>query len=274
VAIQEHPNPALANERRPRFPDGMAVSLQDLVAHCNERLSTPGFPDFPGAMNGLQVANNGTVTTIGAAVDAGLEPFAKARDAGVDFLIVHHGMFWDAPKPLVGAMHEKVKLLLDANIALYSAHLPLDAHPEIGNNALLVRELGLEPARTFYEFEGRDLGTIAHHSGSRAALRAKLETLFPGGVTALEFGGEAPREVAVITGGGYGVGGQLAAEGVDTFITGELKQHWFNRAQEERLNVYACGHYATETFGVRALAAELSAKFELPWEFIATDCPL
>lgn len=252
----------------------MTVALQDIVSHCNERLSIPGFPDHPGALNGLQVENSGSATRIGAAVDAGLDTFAKARDAGVDFLIVHHGMFWDAPRPLVGAMREKVKLLLDSDIALYSAHLPLDAHPEIGNNALLVRELGMEPARAFCEFEGRKVGAIARHSGMRSALRARLEALFPGGVTALEFGSESPREVAVITGGGYGVGGELAAEGVDTFVTGELKQHWFNRAQEERLNVYACGHYATETLGVRALAAELSAKFGLPWEFIATDCPL
>ena len=252
----------------------MSVALNDLVAYCNDRLFLPGFPDFPGAMNGLQAANNGTVTRIGAAVDAGIEPFRKARDAKIDFLLVHHGMFWDAPRPLVGPMHEKVKLLLDSNIALYSAHLPLDAHPEIGNNALLVRELGLQPAREFYEHEGRKLGAIGKHSGPRAALRAKLEKLFPGGVVALEFGSDSPAEVAVITGGGYGVGDELAAEGVDTFVTGELKQHWFNRAQEERLNVYACGHYATETFGVKALAAELSAKFGLPWEFIATDCPL
>jgi dinuclear metal center YbgI/SA1388 family protein len=252
----------------------MTVALHNLVAHCNERLSIPGFPDYPGAFNGLQVANNGAVTRIGAAVDAGLEPFTKARDAGVDFLIVHHGIYWDAPRPLIGAKREKVKLLLDANMALYSAHLPLDAHPEIGNNALLVRELGMEVVRAFYEFEGRKIGATASHSGTRVALRAKLEKLFPRGITALEFGSAEPREVAVITGGGYGVGNELAAEGVDTFITGELKQQWFNRAQEERLNVYACGHYATETFGVRALAAELSAKFGMPWEFISTDCPL
>jgi dinuclear metal center YbgI/SA1388 family protein len=252
----------------------MTVALHDLVAHCNERLSIPGFPDYPGALNGLQAANNGTVTRIGAAVDAGLEPFKMARDAGVDFLIVHHGMFWDAPRPLTGTMREKVKLLLDANIALYSAHLPLDAHHEIGNNALLVRELGMKPARDFYEFEGRKIGAIAHRACTRAALRGQLEKLFPAGITSLEFGSDEPRGVAVITGGGYGVGGELAAEGVDTFITGELKQHWFNRAQEEKLNVYACGHYATETFGVRALAAELSAKFGLPWEFISTECPL
>lgn len=252
----------------------MPVPLSDLVGYCNERLGLPGFPDFPGALNGLQVANNGTVTRIGAAVDAGLEPFKSAQTAGVDFLLVHHGMFWDAPKPVTGAAREKLKLLLDSNIALYSAHLPLDAHPEIGNNALLARELGLDPARTFYEYEGHDLGVIAKHAGTRTELKTKLAKLFPGGMTALEFGGEKPAEIAVITGGGYSVGGQLTAAGVDTFITGELKQHWFNRAQEERLNVYACGHYATETFGVKALAAELSAKFGIPWEFLATGCPL
>lgn len=252
----------------------MPVALSDLVAYCNDRLSVPGFPDFPGALNGLQVANGGTVSRIGAAVDAGLEPFTMAKAAGVDFLLVHHGMFWNAPKPLTGAMREKVKLLLDSNIALYSAHLPLDAHPDIGNNALLARELDLKPVRTFFPFEGHDLGVIAKHAGTRTELKAKLAGLFPSGITALEFGGESPAEVAVITGGGYGVGGELAAAGVDTFVTGELKQHWFNRAQEERLNVYACGHYATETFGVRALATELSAKFGIPWEFLPTACPL
>lgn len=252
----------------------MPVALNELVSHCNTRLSLPGFPDFPGAMNGLQVANDGNVTRIGAAVDAGLDAFTKARDAKVDFLIVHHGMFWDAPRSVTGVAREKLKLLLDSNIALYSAHLPLDAHPEIGNNALLVRELGLETARTFYEHEGRDLGAIARLDVSRDELRARLGKLFPRGLTALEYGSANPREVAVITGGGYAVRGELAAAGLDTFITGELKQHWFTRAQEERLNVYACGHYATETFGVRALASELSAKFGLPWEFLATDCPL
>lgn len=233
----------------------------------------PGFTDYPGALNGLQVANTGTVRKIGAAVDAGLEPFRRAAAAGVDFLIVHHGLFWDPPRPWTGLLYEKLDVLMRANLAVYSAHLPLDAHPDLGNNAVLARRLKLEPARGFMPFEGRDIGLIARHQGTRAELRRRLESLFPR-VTAIEFGSDAPAQVAVLSGGGYSVGQELAAAGVDTFITGELKEHFFNRAQEERLNLYTCGHYATEVFGVCALAEELAARFGLPWEFIATQNPL
>jgi dinuclear metal center YbgI/SA1388 family protein len=249
------------------------TSLDDLVSYCSERLDLPGYPDFPGAVNGLQMANNGTVTRIGAAVDAGLEPFKRAAEAGVDFLIVHHGMFWQPPCPWTGPVREKLALLMESNMAVFSAHLPLDGHPEIGNNAVLAGKLGMETVRGFYPFEGRNIGYIAKSGLSRAKLRESLEALFPR-VTAIEFGSETPPEIALVTGGGYGIGGELAQEGVDTLITGELKEHFFNRAQEEHLNLYACGHYATEVFGVCALAEELAKRFDLPWEFIPTDNPL
>jgi len=249
------------------------AQLADIVAYCNRRLDIPAFPDFAGAVNGLQMANNGTVTRIGAAVDAGLVPFRRAAEAGVDFLIVHHGMFWEPPRPFTGVTYEKLALLIDANMAVYGAHLPLDAHPEIGNNALLARRFDLEPTETFLPFEGRDLGIIARCAHSRAELRQRLTQHF-NSVTALEFGSERPERVAILTGSGAGIGGELAAAGVDTLITGELKEHFFNRAQEEKLNIYACGHYATEVFGVCALAEELANQFDLPWTFIATDNPL
>ncbi len=248
-------------------------NLDALVDYCDQRTRRTEFSDAPEAFNGLQVANDGRVTRIGAAVDAGLEPFRRAAAAGVDFLIVHHGMYWDMPRPLTGAAYARVAALLGGNCALYSSHLPLDAHPEIGNNVLLARQLGLPPRRGFAPNPGGDIGLIASNTATRAELRARLESLYPR-VLAIECGAERPAEVAFCSGGGNSVVGLLAAAGVDTLVTGELREEHFNRAQEERLNLYLCGHYATEVHAVRALAAELGARFGLPWEFIATENPL
>jgi len=248
-------------------------SLQDLVTYCDQRTRREAFQDAPGACNGLQVANDGRVSRIGAAVDAGLVPFRAAVAAGVDFLIVHHGMYWHAPEPLTGAAHARVAALVRGNCALYSSHLPLDAHPEIGNNALLARQLGLAARRGFMPNAGGDIGLVAAHGAPRAQLRTRLESLYPR-VIAIEYGSEAPAEVAFCSGSGNSAVGALAAAGVDTLVTGELREEHFNRAQEEGLNLYLCGHYATEVHAVQALAAELSAKFGLPWSFIPTDNPL
>ena len=252
----------------------MPAALAELVAYCQQRLGLPAFADFPGSVNGLQIENNGTVTRIGAAVDAGLVPFQRAAASGVDFLVVHHGLFWDGAKPIVGPAREKLQVALGANLAVYSAHLPLDAHPEIGNNAGLARALECEPLRTFLPYQGRDIGLIARAPVDRTALRRRLVAQFPGGVTALESGSIAPREVAILTGSGMSALDFLPSAGIDTLVTGELKQAAFNRAQEDKLNLYLCGHYATETFGVRALAAELAERFGLPWIFLGTECPL
>lgn len=250
------------------------TTLEDVVAFCNERTGTPGFPDFPGAFNGLQVANTGRVSCIGASVDAGLVPFRNAVAKGVDFLIVHHGLFWTPPQPLTGVNYQKVKTLFDADCALYGCHLPLDAHPEIGNNALLAFRLGLKSVGTFMPFEGRDIGLIAECPYDRGELRERLDTQFPGGITPMEFGPGNPERVAIVTGGGGSALADLAAAGVATLITGELRQHEYNRAQEAGWNVYCCGHYATETFGVAALAEEAALHFGINWEFIESDCPL
>ena len=248
-------------------------TLTDLVAYCDTRTRITAFKDAPGAMNGLQVSNNGRVTRIGAAVDAGLVPFRDAVARGVDFLIVHHGMYWDMPRPLTGPAYERIATLVAGNCALYSSHLPLDAHPVLGNNAILARSLGLRPRRGFVENEGGPVGCVAPHKGTRSALRSRLESLYSR-VTAIEFGSARPRQVAFCSGSGNGAMRDLLEAGVDTMVTGELREEWFNVAQERGLNLYLCGHYATEVHGVKALASELSAKFGLPWEFIATENPL
>ncbi len=247
--------------------------LSDVVTYCDTRTRRAAFIDAPGAFNGLQVANDGRVTKLGAAVDAGLVPFQKAVAAGVDFLIVHHGMYWDMPRPLTGPAYDRVAALVHGNCALYSNHLPLDGHPEIGNNALLARSLGWKKTEPFLLRDGEHIGRLARVKVKRAELRTKLEQLY-GRVIAIECGSAAPRAVAFCSGAGNSAIPHLAAAGADTLVTGELREEWFNVAQEQRLNLYLCGHYATEVHAVQALAAELAKKFRLPWEFIATDNPL
>ena len=250
------------------------AKLADLVAFCDKRTRLAAFEDAPGAFNGLQIANRGVVTKIGAAVDSGLIPFQRAVAAEVDFLIVHHGMYWDMPRPLTGPVYERVAALVAGNCAVYSNHLPLDSHPVIGNNALLARQVGLTPRRGFMPNAGGDIGRIAPSRGlTRAALRSRLEKLYPR-VIAIEYGSANPREVAFCSGSGNSAVRGLKQAKVDTLVTGELREEWFNCAQEEKLNLYLCGHYATEVHAVKALAAEVGRKFGLPWEFIATENPL
>lgn len=251
----------------------MAI-LSDIVRFCDERSRRAEVADFDGSCNGLQFENDGKVTKIGAAVDAGLVPFRLAAERGVDFLIVHHGMFWNPPLPFTGVNREKLRVLFAANLAVYGSHLPLDAHPQIGNNVLLAKALGLDVTGTFLPYKGVDIAVKTAPTPSRSELRGRMEALFPKTLIAIEAGPEKPSAIGILTGSGRSAIPELAGQGIDTFVTGELKQEHFNMAQELGLNIYLGGHYATEVFGVQALAAEVAAKFGLPWEFIATECPL
>ncbi len=251
------------------------ATLHEVVHWCDRRTHRSGIRDFPGAENGLQVENSGAVTRIGAAVDAGLRPFEAAAAAGVDFLIVHHGLFWRPPLPIVGPHRKKLRLLFDHNIALYGSHLPLDCHPEIGNNVLLARALGLVPSGSFLEHEGTAIGTRVDAPGvAFSELVARMAALFPETTRSIACGPESPHRIGILTGSGQSAVPRLHAEGIDTFITGELKQEHFNFAQEWGLNLLLGGHYATETFGVCRLAEELAAHFDLPWTFLPQPCPL
>lgn len=251
----------------------MPANLDDLANYCDARTRRAAYKDYSGAFNGLQLANKGKVTKIGASVDSGVGPFRKAVSSGVDFLIVHHGMYWDMPRPLTGPAYERLAALFQGDCALYASHLPLDGHPEIGNNALIAKQLGLSPSRPFAAKDGEAIGWIAAHNDGRDGLRQQLAALYPR-VTALEFGSESPREIAICSGSGASVVQELRPAGVDTLVTGEVREETFNYAQENKLNLYLCGHYATEVHGVKALAAELAAKFNLPWEFLPSDNPL
>lgn len=250
------------------------TTTTELVKFCDQRTNQKNIPDFKGSHNGLQIANDGTVAKIGAAVDAGFAPFDQAVRAEVDFLIVHHGLFWIPPIPITGKAYEKTKLCIESNLAVYGSHLPLDCHPEIGNNRLLADKLELSPEATFLPYEGVDIGLVATCSYNLKELRERLSALFPKGFHSMEFGSKNPEKIAILTGSGQSAVDQILSAGADTLVTGELKQHHFNLAQELGINLYTCGHYATETFGVDALAQEVANTFDLPYEFIDMECPL
>ena len=244
------------------------VSLKTIVAHCDKILRTRAIGDYEGAANGLQVENSGAVTRIAAAVDASVATAKLAIAAKADLLIVHHGLFWSPRQPWTGKNYELMRLLLENNVAVYSSHLPLDAHPKLGNNAQLCVALGLKNLKPFFASHGQTIGFKSQTKISRADLAKKLERATGGKPKLIPGGKEICERIGVVTGGAGGDLKIAASEGVDTFITGE-GPHWtYALAEELGLNVFYGGHYATETFGVKALAAELSKKFKLPWEFL------
>jgi dinuclear metal center YbgI/SA1388 family protein len=251
------------------FIERMAnASLRAIVSHCDRTLRTAEIHDYDGAHNGLQVENNGTVTRIAAAVDASLATLRKAVAAHADLLIVHHGLFWSPRVPWTGANRKLLQLLIENNLAVYSSHLPLDAHPKLGNNAKLSAAMGLRKLKPFFFSKGQFIGLQTTTAIERSELVSRLELAVGGAVKLLPGGPERCRRIGVVTGGAGGEINQAAKEGVDTFITGE-GPHWtFPLAEELGINVLYGGHYATETFGVKALAAELSRKFKVPWTFI------
>ena len=244
------------------------IPLQKIVSHCNKILRTAAIGDYDGAANGLQVENSGSVTRIAASVDASLATVKLAIAAKADLLIVHHGLFWSPSHPWTGKKYELLQLLIENNLAVYSSHLPLDAHPRLGNNALLAAALGLKNLKPFFPSHGQEIGLQTRQKISRADLSKKLERATGVKPKLIPGGREICERIGIVTGGAGGDLKIAAAAGVDTFITGE-GPHWtFALAEELGLNVFYGGHYATETFGVKALAAELSKKFKLPWEFL------
>jgi len=244
------------------------ISLATIVNYCDKILRTHEIGDYDGAANGLQVENSGAVTRIAATVDASLATVKLAVAAKADLLIVHHGLFWSPSHPWTGKRHELLRLLIENNLAVYSSHLPLDAHPKLGNNAQLCAALGLKNLKPFFTSHGQPIGFRSQTKISRADLAQRLERVTAVKLKIIPSGKTICEKIGVVTGGAGGDLKLAAAEGVDTFITGE-GPHWtYALAEELGLNVFYGGHYATETFGVKALAAELSQKFKLPWEFL------
>jgi dinuclear metal center YbgI/SA1388 family protein len=244
------------------------ASLDTVVKYCDKILRTKRIGDCDGAANGLQVGNSGAVTRIAAAVDASLATVKLATAAKADLLIAHHGLFWSPSHPWTGKKHELLRLLIENNLAVYSSHLPLDAHPKLGNNAQLCTALGLKNLRPFFFSHGQFIGFKARQKISRADLAERLERATGMKPRIIPGGGKICERIGVVAGGAGGELKQAASEGVDAFVTGE-GPHWtYALAEELSLNVFYGGHYATETFGVKALASHLSWKFKVPWVFL------
>ena len=244
-------------------------SLEKIVAILDKPLRAEAYSD--SSHNGLQVANSGKVSRVACGVDASLEFFQAARRQGADLCIVHHGMSWgDSLARLTGAKYDLVKFLMQNDMALYASHIPLDAHPTLGNNALLAKALGLQKLVRFGRYHGAVIsfqGSLAKAMG-RDEFRERIGRVTGNAVTALPFGAARIRTVALISGGGAEWMEAAANAGMDAFVTGEIGLCAYNIAKQAKLNAFAAGHYATETLGVKALGALLQKRCGIPAEFI------
>jgi dinuclear metal center YbgI/SA1388 family protein len=250
------------------------ISLARIAHELDSLLDSEGFPDYPQAINGVQVETRSNIVKVAAAVDLRERTIKSAAEQGANLLLVHHGLFWGGLQPLRGSHFRRVHALLASGIALYSSHLPLDAHPDIGNNVLLARELGLTPSAGFARYETIEIGVRGESNIATADLITAAD------VVARRWGGAArhspsePGRVtkrwAICTGAGASADTlrEAVQHDIDTLIVGE-GPHWTAvDADELGIVIIYAGHYATETFGVRALADHVARTFDLPTVFI------
>jgi dinuclear metal center YbgI/SA1388 family protein len=242
----------------------------EILAFAHAYLDVDAYPDY-GPM-GMQVPGSREVSRVVCAVSSSLELFERAAAANADLILAHHGLFWDRdPRGIDEPLKRRLKALFDADMTLAAYHLALDAHPEVGNNALLARELGVLPERRFAElgFGGalsEPVGIEAFADRVREAL--DMEPLvFASGPATVE-------SAAVVTGGAGRLLPEAAREGYDLFVTGEAEEWTLQASKELGINYVAGGHYATERIGIKALAAKLAERFELEWEFVELPNPV
>lgn len=248
--------------------------LAEVVEYLDAELRTAEVPDAEVALNGLQLANAGDVTRVAAAVDFSLATVRRAVTDGANLLVVHHGMFWRGAEPLVGRTYERLQAAIAGNLAVYSSHLPLDTHPELGNNALLARALELRPTASFGRYRDIDVGVMGEVDVPTSALVERVRAFarpFGSVVVATRVGDDhRTRRWAIVT--GAGASGATLAEArrrsVDTLIVGEGPHHTAVEAAEQGPVVVYAGHYATETLGVQAVATRLADRFGVSWTFI------
>lgn len=246
----------------------------EIAEHLDTILGTASVSDYPTAVNGLQVANRGPIRKAATAVDASLRTIEGAIAADANLLIVHHGLFWSGVQSLVGGRYDRVRLLIEHDLAVYSAHLPLDRHPTLGNNILLARALGLEPTGEFAQFQSIAVGVRGETAQPTAhlvdAAREFAKAWGGDARTSAIPGGHITRRWGICTGAGAAADtlNEANALGLDTLIVGE-GPHWTAvDAPERGLVIIYAGHYATETLGVRALGEHVAATFGIPWMFI------
>jgi dinuclear metal center YbgI/SA1388 family protein len=250
--------------------DSRSIPLDRIVVYLDQLLETSTTPDYPNALNGLQLSNSGLVTKVAGAVDFSTKAIDAAIKENANLLIVHHGMFWSGLKPITGNSYRQIQRLLDADVAVYSSHLPLDRHPNLGNNVLLARELGLTPLHPFARFSEVFVGTQGRSDIETSTLVARAEAFsHTHGGSVITAGVTDPNRMthrwAICTGAGASAEtlAEAAHDGVDTLIVGE-GPHWTAvDAVERGIAILYLGHYASETLGVFALADDLSREFQL-----------
>ena len=246
----------------------------DIAAHLDALLNVGLTPDYPQALNGLQLSNRGEITRVATAVDFSSRTVAGAVREGAQMLLVHHGMFWSGIRPIVGEAFERLRLLVEHDVAVYSAHLPLDLHPEVGNNVLLARALGLQPEAGFARFKTIDIGVSGRANELTLALAERVRAFSAAlGSTLVTTPFDASRRTSTwAVCSGAGASSETVAEarsrGIDTLIVGEGPHHTAVQARDEDIVVMYAGHYATETLGVRSLGERLAGAFGLESIFL------
>lgn len=247
----------------------MSTPLVKLTRFLDDTLDIAAFRD--ASNNGLQLENNGNVTCVLAGVDASLRLLEEAAARGADLVICHHGLSWgDSLKRITGLNHRLVAFAVRHNIAVYAAHLPLDAHPRYGNNAQLCKALGLSNPAPAFTYHGETIGFTAAYPRQIGfdAFCDRVRAHVAPEIRALGFGKKTVRKIGVVSGGAADMADQAAELGVDVFLTGEPSLQGYTLAENLGLNVVFAGHYATETFGARALAGLVGRRFKLPAEFV------
>ena len=250
------------------------TDLERIAGHLDALLQTSVIPDYPGALNGIQFANRGRITGIAAAVDVSRRVIEATIKAEANLLLVHHGMFWGGAQPITGAAYERIRLLVAHDVAVYSSHLPLDAHPTLGNNVRLSGTLGLEPSGAFARYRTIDVGVRGECDRETMDLVRQLTAfaaVHGGTVRSTHIdSGRRTRHWGLCT--GAGASSETIAEaqtlGLDTLIVGEGPHHTAVAADDLDLTIIYAGHYATETLGVQALAEHLTSTFDIPSTFI------
>jgi dinuclear metal center YbgI/SA1388 family protein len=252
-------------------------SAEELARYADELLEIATCPDYPNAVNGLQITNRKPITAIAAAVDFSTRTIEQTAASGANMLLVHHGMFWSGAERFVGGTYRRLRFLIEHDVAVYSSHLPLDRHPSLGNNHLLARQLGLKPSGSFARHGEIFIGVSGESDVETTVLaqRAREFAKTCGGdirTTAISSDHRTKRW-AICTGAGASAETirEAVTMKVDTMIVGE-GPHWTAVSAEDLgLTIIYAGHYATETLGVQALAEHLGEKFKLQWSFI--DAP-
>jgi dinuclear metal center YbgI/SA1388 family protein len=246
------------------------MKLESLLQYLDLYLGNREHPDYPAAWNGLQVGGPEEVRHVVAAVDASLASIEAAAARGADLLLVHHGLFWGGSAPLTGRLLARVRPLVARGIGVYSSHLPLDGHAEVGNNALLGRALGLTLEGRFDAYQGTPVGWHGRLAEPLPAtgLLARTLAAVDGPARIIEGGPARIERVGVVSGAGADALAEAATLGLDALVTGECHHHHAIEAMELGVHLVLAGHYATETFGVKALAAHVAERFSLTWEFV------